>query len=104
MGVYTLEEIEKKSKKEAAINRIHGISVREYKEAATKANEEFEEILRTKRYVTAAYKMLMWFGVREEDVTAERLIKAIVVLKKLISALNSAYVASKRGGEGAEGS
>jgi len=83
-----VEEVLSRVKQFNKIYEILGISREEYDELFHKHSTELRKILKTGSFVGASIRLLKWFGFRDEEISLDKLMKAIVVLKVLVHHIN----------------
>jgi len=83
-----ISEVLKRSEEKKIIYEILGIPKEEYDQLFDKYGEEFKDILKTGRFVEAGIKLLKWLGLKEENITIDSIVKAIIVMKTTIYYIN----------------
>jgi len=83
-----VEEVLSRVKRFNKIYEILGISKERYDELFLKHSTELMEILKTGSFVRASIELLRWLGFRDDEISLDRLMKAIVVMKVLVHHIN----------------
>jgi len=83
-----VEDVLSRAEKFEKIYEILGISREEYDKLFSRYGEEFQGILRSKRFVRAGVELLRWLGFKDEEIDLERIVKSVVVMKVLVHYLN----------------
>ena len=89
-----ISEVLKRAEEKKVVYEVIGISKEQYDELFNKYEKEFKEILKTGRFVEAGIKLLKWLGFKEEDITTDDIVKAVIVMKTIVYYVNKA---SRRG-------
>lgn len=79
------------NEKKNMIYEILGLSKREYDEMFRRFSEEYKEILDTRSFTKASEKLLRWLGLRNEEITTDKIIKGIVIVKVAVQYINDYY-------------
>ena len=79
-----INEILERAKKSKMIYEILGLSKEEYDRLFKQYLEEFNDIVKTGRFVEASIRLLKWLGFDDSEIDLEKLIKGVVVMKVLV--------------------
>ena len=83
-----IEDILSRAEKFEKIYEILGIPRERYDELFCKYCEEFQGIVKLRRFVQAGIELLRWLGFRDEDIDLEKIVKSVVVMKVLVHHIN----------------
>jgi len=79
-----IDEVLERAKKSKVIYEILGLSKEEYDRLFRQYLEEFNDIVKTGRFVEASIRLLKWLGFDDSEIDLEKLIKGVVVMKVLV--------------------
>jgi len=79
-----IDEMLERAKKSKVIYEILGLSKDEYDRLFRQYLEEFNDIVKTGRFVEASIKLLRWLGFDDSEIDLEKLIKGVVVMKVVV--------------------
>ena len=79
-----IDEVMERAKKSKVIYEILGISREEYDTLFRQYLEEFNDIVKTGRFVEASIRLLKWLGFDDSKINLEKLIKGVIVMKVVV--------------------
>lgn len=97
MGQDLVKRVFEMHKKSTELDDILGISYNDFVKKVDTFKPELEEILKTGSYSMAGIKFLRWLGLSDEQINVDNLIKAIMVIRRIVFLHNKLIEITKGG-------